>query len=241
MHKPLERITTEEFIDSIIDLLKPLKYPHDECFPEHFISFSDGDGIWERRNPDLPLREAVCTNVAHVIADMRKVIPQWEKRGDRRANREYAKKLDKALSEVQRLLKLERASNLRLFGSMYIDPWKMTESEIEAALGRGRLIAKKPGLFSDMMWEMREACANAGGNHPNYDLAAELCAQWAHYLIDICSSHGRPTMGPNTRYHQIAALLYEAVTGRKPGKASLVRACNKNVRKWVHRNLHTQP
>jgi hypothetical protein len=240
MHKPIERVTAEDFVDPIVDLLKPLKYPHDEFFPEHFISYGIG-WDWERRNPDLPLREAVRANVAHAIADMRKVIPKWEKSGDRRANREYARKLDKALAKVERLLESERRHNLTLFGTTYIDPWKMTKSEIEAALEHGRLVAKKPGMFSDMLWEMRTACANAGGYHPNYDLAAQLCAEWAHYLMDVCSSHGRPTMGPNTRYHQIATLLYEAVTGRKPGKASLVRACNKNVREWVHRNLHARP
>jgi hypothetical protein len=227
MHKPLERMKPEDFVDSIVDQLKPLKYPE----PEYFTSAPEAGVIGPRR-PKLPMRAAVSADVLHTITTLRKALPVWERFADRRANRSHAKKLNKALTAVEaQLASAPAALDSRMFLNDGVDPTKMRRKALE---DYERDCKARRDSFSDALRNMRKVCGHAinpgFGNHPNVKLAGRLCARFAAVLMEDCSLKSKPTSGQETPFHTIACLLYEAVTGDKPGKAGLQRACNDFIR-----------
>jgi hypothetical protein len=230
MHKPLKRVKAEDFVEPIVDLLKPMKHP-----PAGYFTSFDGERT-ARRNPELPLRQAVSAEVLYTITALRRIIPKWEEFNDRHANRDHAKKLAKALATVDTLLaSAPKQIDSFLFLKDGLDWTKMASKEIWEHHQEAKA---RRAAFSDILQNMRKRCARGPvlGNHPNFNLAAKLCVRLAAELMENCSLESRPTMGVDTRFHQIACLLYEAVTDGTPSKQGLLRACNDYVR-----DLQTRP
>ncbi len=166
-------------------------------------------------------RAAVEGDVRRAIDMARKHIAGWK--GDHSANKLHAEQLDKALAEVEALL-----------GPSVPEP--LASAIMLKLLSDGDPVARqitRRVAFSDILRDIREVCgskeAKTYGHHPNVNVANKVCVASAARLMHRRSKN-RPTSGQDSKFHTIAGLLYEAVTGDKPGKAGLRRACNDFVR-----------
>jgi hypothetical protein len=155
---------------------------------------------------------------------------------DRRVYREYAKELDKALSNVQTLLLLSpEALPFILFPPP--PPIKPVET-VEEILQQHN--ARADPFFAELK-RLRKVCARNYGLHHNYDHAKNLSADFAYLLMRELSD-GKITGTEDQAFRVVSSLLYEAIS-RQRG-ADLKRACDtvlerKRLRSnWVRIHPH---
>jgi hypothetical protein len=169
---------------------------------------------------------AITSAVNDQLDMLLKIAPLQAKLYDRARNRAYAKRLDEALGEVERLL-AAAPSALAWFLFDPLPPMTLTEDgelvqsieTIEVAY-RARAVS----FFAELA-RLRNVCARAVdpgfGFHPNYDHAKHLCAWWAYVLMrDL--SEGEISGTKDAAFRVITGLLYEALTGKSD--ADLKRA-----------------
>jgi hypothetical protein len=192
---PLSAIRRDDIVEEIVDHLRP----------------------WKNHKS----RETVTSKVNYSLDGLGKLVPLQKKLSDRRAYREQAKKLDKALSNVEVLL----ASSSGTFGwNLFITTTEFSPVPLEELINKRRTRAD---AFVTELKRLREVCAPDIGHHPNYDLAKHLSAEFAHGLMKILSD-GKITGTEDKAFRAITTLLYEAVSGERD--ADLKRACDAKIK-----------
>jgi hypothetical protein len=185
---PLSATRRDEIVEEIVDHLRPWKN-HKSC-------------------------ETVTSKVNNSIDALSKLVILQKKLSDRRAYREQAKKLDKALSNVEALL---ASSSGTLAWNLFITtPTEFFDKHHTRA-----------DAFVTELKRLREVCARDIGHHPNYDLAKHLSGEFAYGLMEILSD-GEITGTEDKAFRAITTLLYEAVSGERD--ADLKRACDTAIR-----------
>jgi hypothetical protein len=174
---------------------------------------------------------AITAAVNHELEVLLKLAPLQAMLFDRARNRTHAKKLDRALSQVELLL----ASAPGALAWFLFDPLpaltltedgelvQVTQSieDIELAYR-----ARADSFFAELK-RLREVCARAVdpgfASHPNYDHAKHLCAWHALGLMRELSDR-KITGTKDSVFRVVTGLLYEAVSGQPD--ADLKRACD---------------
>jgi hypothetical protein len=151
-------------------------------------------------------KAAATAEVKHQLNVLLKQIPWQREISNLKRDPVYFRRLDRALSKVQKLLK----SAPGLAGDILRSPKFGNRSDIE---GLGRL---------------REVCgqmkSGQASYRPSYDTPAQrLCAHFAHSLMQRLSAN-KITGTEGDAFRIIAEKLYEAISG-KVG-ADLKRACD---------------
>jgi hypothetical protein len=174
---------------------------------------------------------AITAAVNHELNLLLRLAPLQAKLFDRAQNRAHAKKLDGALSEVEKLL----ASAPGLLAWFMFDPLPpitLTQDgellQVTQSIENVELAYRaRAESFSVELKRLRKVCAHAVdpgfATHPNYDQAKGLCARSAFGLMQELSD-GKITGTKDSAFRVVAGLLYEAVSG-KPD-ADLKRACD---------------
>jgi hypothetical protein len=174
---------------------------------------------------------AITAAVNHELNVLLQLAPLQAKLFDRARNRTHAKKLDRALGEVEMLL----ASAPGALGWFLFDPlppMTLTEDgelvQVTQSIENIELAyrARADSFFAELK-RLREVCAHAVdpgfATHPNYDHAKHLCAWNALGLMRELSDR-KITGTKDSAFRVVTGLLYEAVSGRPD--ADLKRACD---------------
>jgi hypothetical protein len=172
-------------------------------------------------------REAIAKAVGEQLEFLRKMIPLQEKLMDRQRMRAHARELDKALSEVEKILIADPGGlNLHLF-----NPLPLSKSESESTEAILLAYQRRAEPFYAELKRLRQVCARAinpgYGLHPNYDQAKSNSAWIAHGLL-LQLSHAKISGTKDASFRVISGLLYEAVSGVP--NADLKRACDEVLR-----------
>ena len=194
----MKHLTNDDLLlQGIIDNLRPWK-----------------KGLFEQR---------IEADVLYEIGVLRKAAPLWKKMNDRRAMREHAKKLDKALEAVEKLVK----STPGTLGSLLFlkgapDPSKTIEDQERAYEARIE-------FFLGELRGMRKICEGAINNligvHPNLNTCARMCATFARHLMEGLSDTPVRSSSPQDSFRVVAGLLYQIVM-RCEHAPDLERACD---------------
>jgi hypothetical protein len=174
---------------------------------------------------------AITAAVNHEIDVLLKLAPLQASLFDRARNRAHAKKLDRALSEVETLL-ASAPGALAWFLFNPLPPVALTESgelmQVTQSIENIELAyrARADSFFAELK-RLREVSARAVdpgfGSHPNYDHAKHLCAWLALGLMRELSDR-KITGTTDSAFRVVIGLLYEAVSGQPD--ADLKRACD---------------
>ena len=173
---------------------------------------------------------AITAAVNHELEVLLKLAPLQAKLFDRARNRAHAKKLDRALGEVEMLL-ASAPGALAWFLFDPLPPMTLTEDGelvVTQSLENIELAyrARADSFFAELK-RLREVCAHAVdpgfAAHPNYDHAKHLCAWHALGLMRELSD-GKITGTKDSAFRAVTGLLYEAVSGQPD--ADLKRACD---------------
>jgi len=187
----------QEFVEAIVNHLKPWK--------------------------DDKSRDTVTVAVKERLDLLLELVPLQKKFFDRTANRDHARKLDKALSKVQELVK----SSPGLLAVFLFDPrLALIQSDDNGPSDRfQRELLARAVAFGVELKRLREVCARVQnyGVHPNYDHAKNLSAQFSYHLIREYSDR-KITGTVNQPFRTIASLIYEVVSDQKD--ADLKRSCD---------------
>ena len=209
---PLSAIRRDDIVEEIVDHLRP----------------------WKNHKS----HETVTSKVNYRYDVLSKLVPLQKKLSDRRAYREQAKKLDKALSNVEALLASTGTFRWNLFittPTEFSPVFLMSnESFFEEFIDKHHTRAD---AFVTELKRLREVCARDIGRHPNYDLAKHLSAEFAYGLMEILSD-GEITGTEDKAFRAITTLLYEAVSGERD--ADLKRACDAAIRNGRDPYLKTE-
>jgi hypothetical protein len=174
---------------------------------------------------------AITAAVNHELDVLLKLAPLQTKLFDRARNRAHAKKLDRALSEVEMLL-ASAPGVLAWFLFNPLPPVTLTEDgelvQVAQSIENIELAySARAGSFCAELKRLRKVCARAVdpgfASHPNYDHAKHLCAWFALGLMRELSD-GKITGTKDSAFRVITGLLYEAVSGQPD--ADLKRACD---------------
>jgi hypothetical protein len=204
---PLSAIRRDEIVEEIVDHLRPLK---------NHKSF-----------------DTVKAAVNHKLGGLLEEVPRQMKLFDRRVYREHAKKLDKAISIVEKLL---ASSPLTLRWFLFNPTLRLSfvaprsNKSIEEIMREDNT---RIDAFVTELKRLRNACAREIGPHPNYGLAKHLSAAFAYDLMQELSD--REITGTKyNAFRNITSLLYEAVSGEQA--ADLKRACDAVIsdRRYPH-------
>ncbi len=160
-----------------------------------------------------------------------KLAPLQAKLFDRARSRAHAKKLDRALSEVETLL-ASAPGTLAWLLFHPLPPLTLTEDgelvQVMQSIENIELAyrARADSFFAELK-RLREVCARAVdpgfASHPNYDHAKHLCAWNALGLMRELSDR-KITGTKDSAFRVVTGLLYEAVSGQPD--ADLKRACD---------------
>src|SRR5262249_18749759 len=136
-------------------------------------------------------------------------------------SRAHARKLDKALGNVEKLLK----SAPEMLAVSLFDPLPplvqpMPIKSIEEI--QQEFQARAGGFYAELE-RLRKICARKPGTNQNYDHAKHLSARFAYALMEELSD-GKITGTADQPLRNITSLLYEAVSGQQ--NADLKRACD---------------
>jgi hypothetical protein len=174
---------------------------------------------------------AITAAVNHELNVLLQLAPLQAKLFDRGRNRTHAKKLDRALGEVEMLL-ASAPGALAWFLFDPLPPMTLTEDgelvQVTQSIENIELAyrARADSFFAELK-RLREVCAHAVdpgfATHPNYDHAKHLCAWNALGLMRELSD-GKITGTKDSTFRVVTGLLYEAVSGRPD--ADLKRACD---------------
>jgi len=177
-------------------------------------------------------RVAISQEVKGKLDTLRYYIPSLTEFYDRTKNREHAKKLHRALSTLEGLLK----STPEALAWTLFNPAVITENE-DAPLVLPMSFASTDDILSAYgqhykrfaleLNRLRNACAYAIkpglGAHPNHDHAKHSAAWFALDIIRHLSQR-EATGTEDGPFRTISSLLYEAVSGQEG--ADLKRACD---------------
>jgi hypothetical protein len=181
---------------------------------------------------------AITAAVNHELGVLRKLSPMQARLFDRAQNRTHAKKLDRALSEVETLL----ASAPGVLALLLFDPlppMTLTEDgelvQITQSIENIELEYRaRAGSFFAELKRLREVCARAidpgVGSHPNYEHTKHLCAWHALGLLRELSD-GKITGTKDSAFRAVTGLLYEAVSGQP--NVDLKRACDSVLQNMI--------
>jgi hypothetical protein len=174
---------------------------------------------------------AITAVMNHELNVLLKLAPLQAKLFDRARNRAHAKKLDRALSEVEMLL----ASAPGVLAWFFFDPLPpltLTEDgvlvQVTQSIENIELAyrARADSFFAELK-RLRKVCARAVdpgfASHPNYDHAKHLCAWHALGLMRELSDR-KITGTKDSAFRVVTGLLYEAVSAQPD--ADLKRACD---------------
>src|SRR5262249_39667124 len=180
-------------------------------------------------------RDSVTAVVNQQLNLLVELAPLQSELFDARQYRGHAKKLDKALSNVEKLLKAAPAMlAVSFFNSL--PPLELTDDDeyplvqpmphksIEEIERAHRVRAN--GFLTELR-RLRKICAVKLGTHPNYDRSKHLSARWAYGLMEELSD-GQITGTADKPLRNIASLLYAVVSGHQ--NADLKRACDDILR-----------
>lgn len=161
---------------------------------------------------------AVTAAINHQLEVLVKLAPLLQKVFNAGQYRRHAKKLDKALRNVEELLKSTPAMlALSLFEPLPpLVSIEGIELEIQARIGG----------FCAELERLRKICTRKIGTHQNYDYAKHLSARFAYGLMEELSD-GKITGTAYQPLRNITSLLYEAVSGQQD--ADLKRACDEII------------
>lgn len=153
------------------------------------------------------LSEATVTTTVNSELDiLLRSYPRHIEHADRRRNRAYARKLDSALAEVQRLA-------------------------ASPPIALASFLSENIDSFATELRRRRRICAHfidpKSGHHPNYDVVKHMCAGRAFGLMEMLSDK-KITSAKDSAFRAIASLLYEAVSGKRG--VDLKRACDDELR-----------
>ncbi len=174
---------------------------------------------------------AITAAVNHELEVLLKLAPQQAKLFDRARNWAHAKKLDRALSEVERLL-ASAPGALAWFLFNPLPPLTLTEDggsvEVTQSIENIELAYRpRADSFCAELKRLRNVCARAVdpgfATYPNYDHAKHLCAWHALGLMRELSDR-KITGTKDLAFRVVTGLLYEAVSGQPD--ADLKRACD---------------
>jgi hypothetical protein len=198
---PSAHLTNDDLLQGIIENLRPWK-----------------KGLF---------KQCVEADVRREIGVLCKAAPLWKKMNDRRAIREHAKKLDKALDAVEKLVKLAPGTlELLLFLKGARDPSKTIEDEERAYKAR---IDSFFGELRGMRKVCKHAINNEIGDHPNHDTCKRICATFACGLMEVLSDEPVRSSSPKDNFRVVAGLLYQIVM-RCEDAPDLERACDAELR-----------
>jgi hypothetical protein len=174
---------------------------------------------------------AITAAVNHELNVLLQLAPLQAKLFDRGRNRTHAKKLDRALGEVEMLL-ASAPGALAWFLFDPLPPMTLTEDgelvQVTQSIENIELAyrARADSFFAELK-RLRKVCAHAVdpgfATHPNYEHAKHLCAWHALSLMRELSD-GKITGTKDSAFRVVTGLLYEAVSGRSD--ADLKRACD---------------
>jgi hypothetical protein len=174
---------------------------------------------------------AITAAMNHELNVLLKLAPLQAKLFDRARNRAHAKKLDRALSEVEMLL-ASAPGVLAWFLFDPLPPLTLTEDgglvQVTQSVGKIELAYRaRADCFFGELKRLRKVCARAVdpgfASHPNYDHAKHLCAWHALGLMRELSER-KITGTRDSAFRVVTGLLYEAVSGQPD--ADLKRACD---------------
>jgi hypothetical protein len=164
---------------------------------------------------------AITAAVNHELNVLLQLAPLQAKLFDRAQNRTHAKKLDRALGEVEMLL-ASAPGALAWFLFDPLPPMTLTEDgesvQVTQSIENIELAyrARADSFFAELK-RLRKVCAHAVdpgfATHPNYDHAKHLCAWHALGLMRELSD-GKITGTKDSAFRVVTGLLYEAVSGR---------------------------
>ena len=184
---------------------------------------------------------AITAAVNHELEVLLKLVPLQAKLFDRARNRAHAKKLDRALSEVERLL-ASAPGALAWFLFNPLPPLTLTEDRgsVEVTQSTENLefaYRARADSFVAELERLRDVCARAVdpgfASHPNYHHAKHLCAWHALGLMRELSDR-KITGTKDSAFRVVTGLLYEAVSGQP--NADLKRACDSVLQDVDHRS-----
>jgi hypothetical protein len=198
---PPNRTRRDELVEAVVDNLKP----------------------WKNHKTRDTVRASVNRSLDFLIEQ----VPSNKKNFDRRAIRKHAKKLDRALSKVEKLL----ASSPGLLDWVLFDPRPVLRAgdyypEYPELRFRREMEARRIA-FGTALKRLREVCARDYGDHPNYDHAKNQSA-WFSYVLMQSHSDRKITGTENQAFRTIAGLVYDVVSGQQD--ADLKRACDTLLR-----------
>ena len=164
---------------------------------------------------------AITAAVNHELEVPLKLAPLQAKLFDRARNRAHAKKLDRALGEVERLL-ASAPGALAWFLFNPLPPLTLTEDGASVEVTQsiediGLAYRARADSFGAELKRLREVSARAVdpgfATHPNYDHAKHLCAWHALGLMRELSD-GKITGTKDSAFRVVTGLLYESVSGQ---------------------------
>ena len=189
---------------------------------------------------DRKSRAAVAADVEHELNILIHIVPLGTELFDRRRNRAHAQKLNRAVSEVERLFSSAPGMLAwSLFNPLPPPEWTddgqlVIPKTNKSAEEIKRDYFARANTLSAELARLRRVCAQAidpgFGMHPNYDHAKDACAWFAHGLMEGLSNR-EITGTQDGTFRTITSLLYEAVSGEH--SIDLKRACDA-----VLRSLH---
>jgi hypothetical protein len=199
---PLDETQRNDIVEGIVDNLKP----------------------WKNNRS----RNAITADVNHSIDMLRELVPVQEELLDQKPFREYRKKLDQALSDVEKILE-SGAQSFTWFlfpptQTAFVPVMMMSEESFKEYFDNDN---EGANAFRTELKRLRTVCAHDIGLHPNYDIAKRRSADFARGLMTILSDQ-KITTTENGAFRIITGLLYEAVSGVKD--VELKRACDDAIR-----------
>jgi hypothetical protein len=176
-------------------------------------------------------RDAITDQVNKSLDMPPNLIPSLMKLSDERAYREHAKKLDKALSNVETLLLSspgafswflfdQRPQSMPLNDNGYPSGPPTAHKSIEEI---EREHEARVSTFVMELRRLRKVCARDYGLHPNFDHVKHASAQLAYGLMQEFSD-AKISGTQDQAFRIITSLLYEAFSGQRG--ADLKRACD---------------
>jgi len=184
---------------------------------------------------------AITAAVNHELNVLLKLTPLQAKLFDRARNREHAKKLDRALSEVEMLL-ASAPGVLAWFLFAPLPPLMLTEDggllQVTQSIENIEFAYRaSAGSFFAELKRLRKVCARAVdpgfASHPNYDHAKQLCAWHALGLMRELSDR-KITGTKDSAFRVVTGLLYEAFSAQPD--ADLKRACDSVLQNVILRS-----
>ena len=209
---PPNAIRRAEIVEEIVDHLRPWK---------------DRKGI-----------AAVAAEVSCELHVLLKLAPLTAELSDSTQNCTHARRLDKALADVEALL-AAAPGMLATFLFNPLPPLTVRKKE-DGGLTEAmplpiedieRAYRKRADYFAAELKRLRQVCVGAIdpglGSHPNYDHAKHISAYFARGLLSELSKN-EITGTEDGPFRTITSLLYEAASGRRD--ADLKRACDDVLR-----------